>query len=501
MTGLERDIVGVKERGKGVKKGSELLRSGKRRKFREVAAEEEVGMVAEQQTSNYFEMATKKVEERVGERLLGEAVSEKKDIVVDNSKAEITEIALPSEVNLVGENDSKDRVAAEVNLPKKGLAAEAPSQDEQWVQDMLTDPSPVDQDNPPTPDDPSAVPAATSIGLHCDQQSTPPSSSPKSTARLIRYAETLLPGNHTTYGPNLRPRRVLFSMNQTETPNVWSNYYGPLDHSPGSATEDIPEMEVGIPDEKIVKCFMYPIVDNDGIRYVTGPAFDPERSQPWKYGKEAQDETLYDCPTYPIPGDPEMMGFRGGKHGEIDLGERIPLIRTGANFRNRYHSTLRTLILGRPTTRYTPNDPRGLTSQIQNIQKSPISRGRRRARGARPRTRQTQQTRRFNPEHKMLQDTEIDNVHETFAELERQMLDEGDRGVRDDWDDLMWTLSEDEEQPEAADEHDYTGLDPGEEGYVGSDTRICLGGGRDTTNSWTISQEEKEHWKKRNRRL
>src|SRR5579859_586980 len=84
LTGLERDVVGMKERGKGIKNGSGLLRSGKRRKFREMVAEEEAGMVDERQTSNYFEMETKKVEERVGERLLCQAVSEKKDIVVDN---------------------------------------------------------------------------------------------------------------------------------------------------------------------------------------------------------------------------------------------------------------------------------------------------------------------------------------------------------------------------------------------------------------------------------
>ena len=525
LTGLERDVVGMKERGKGIKNGSGLLRSGKRRKFREMVAEEEAGMVDERQTSNYFEMETKKVEERVGERLLCQAVSEKKDIVVDNGMVENTEIALPSEVKLVGEQESKDRTAAKVDLLKKDPAlqldtncsvqiaqtaapvAESPSHDEQWVQDMLSDPSHVDQHNPPAPDNPSALPAATSIKLHYEQQPSPPSSSPNSTARLIQYAETLLPGNHTAFDPNLHPRRVLFSMDQTEMPTVQNNPYDTVDLSPYIAMEDIPEMEAGIPAERIVECFMYPIVDDVGIRYITGPAFDPERSQPWKYGKKAQDETLYDCPTYPFPGsDPEMIGFRGGKHGEIDLGERIPLIRTGPNFRNRYNSTLRTLILGRPTTRYTPNDPRGLTSQVQTIQKSPISRGRRRGRGVRRRTRQTRQTRRFPPEiHAltMLQDAEIDNIHETFAELERQMLDEEDRGVRDDWDDLMWTLSEDEEQPEVADKHDYTELGPGVEGYVRSDIKICLGGsGRDTKSSWgTVSPEEKEHWKKRNRRL
>jgi hypothetical protein len=72
------------------------------------------------------------------------------------------------------------------------------------------------------------------------------------------------------------------------------------------------------------------------------------------------------------------------------------------------------------------------------------------------------------------------------------MLDEEDRGFRDDWDDLMWTLSDDEMPQEAADGQNCAGE---------LHTRIGLGGGRDTELSRTISQEEKEHWKKRNRRI
>jgi hypothetical protein len=78
------------------------------------------------------------------------------------------------------------------------------------------------------------------------------------------------------------------------------------------------------------------------------------------------------------------------------------------------------------------------------------------------------------------------------------MLDEEDRGFRDDWDDLMWTLSDDEMPQEAADGQNYAS---DLERYSELHTRIGIGGGRDTEISRTISQEEKEHWKTRNRRI
>jgi hypothetical protein len=81
------------------------------------------------------------------------------------------------------------------------------------------------------------------------------------------------------------------------------------------------------------------------------------------------------------------------------------------------------------------------------------------------------------------------------------MLDEEDRGFRDDWDDLMWTLSDDEMPQEAADGQNYAGYAADFERYSELHARSELGGGRDTEISRTISQEEKEHWKTRNRRI
>jgi hypothetical protein len=367
--------VGRKDRGKGVKQGSEFLRSGKRRKVGE-EGEDETGM-EEHQISSYFEMAMKKgkgtenmeaeaedgtidVSERINVTPVCEVVSENENNVVDEGKVENAETALPSEVKLAGETESRDHAVAEPHPKKKdstlhvdstsaappahpqSLIGAAFSQEQQWVHDVLTDPSPVHQHNQPTPEGPFA-PSATLFEPQNNQQSPPPCSSQNSTARLIRYAESLLPGNNRTYDPNPRPQRVLFSMDQDETPAVWGNSYNPFENPSNTAMEDLPEMEAQNTDERVVECFMYPIEEDDEFRYISGPAFDPERHQPWKYGREAQDETLYHSPDYHIPERyPEMMGFRGGKHGEIDLGERIPLIRTGPNFRNRYNSTLET---------------------------------------------------------------------------------------------------------------------------------------------------------------
>ena len=82
------------------------------------------------------------------------------------------------------------------------------------------------------------------------------------------------------------------------------------------------------------------------------------------------------------------------------------------------------------------------------------------------------------------------SIRESFAELERQMLEEEDRGFRDDWDDMMWTLSDDDDE-----------LDINAEEFSRVSLDIERGHGSEVSEKRIISEEEKEHWKKRSRRI
>jgi hypothetical protein len=66
------------------------------------------------------------------------------------------------------------------------------------------------------------------------------------------------------------------------------------------------------------------------------------------------------------------------------------------------------------------------------------------------------------------------------------MLEEEDRGFRDDWDDLLWTLSDDDN--ELDNDLEVMGLFSMTRDYGESKMR-------------TISEDEKQHWKNRNRRI
>ena len=70
------------------------------------------------------------------------------------------------------------------------------------------------------------------------------------------------------------------------------------------------------------------------------------------------------------------------------------------------------------------------------------------------------------------------------------MLEEEDRGFRDDWDDMMWTLSDDDDE-----------LDINWEEFTGVSLDIERGHGSEDFVKRIISEEEKEHWKKRSRRI
>jgi hypothetical protein len=75
----------------------------------------------------------------------------------------------------------------------------------------------------------------------------------------------------------------------------------------------------------------------------------------------------------------------------------------------------------------------------------------------------------------------------SFAELERQMLEEEDRGLKDDWDDLLWTLSDDDNKLD--NDMEVMGLFSMTRDY-GEESKMR-----------TISEDEKQHWKNRNRRI
>jgi len=67
------------------------------------------------------------------------------------------------------------------------------------------------------------------------------------------------------------------------------------------------------------------------------------------------------------------------------------------------------------------------------------------------------------------------------------MLEEKDRGFRDDWDDLLWTLSDDDN--ELDNDLEVMGLFSMTRDY-GEESKMR-----------TISEDEKQHWKNRNRRI
>jgi len=67
------------------------------------------------------------------------------------------------------------------------------------------------------------------------------------------------------------------------------------------------------------------------------------------------------------------------------------------------------------------------------------------------------------------------------------MLEEEDRGLKDDWDDLLWTLSDDDNKLD--NDMEVMGLFSMTRDY-GEESKMR-----------TISEDEKQHWKNRNRRI
>lgn len=502
-----------KDKGKGGERvEQEFVKGGKRQKVDEVHPRS----MPEDQISNYFEKGTKEARKvdvvdapeedgsEYGDEVvlvtpMRDSLSDEKAVAVHGRMVSNAEVAVPPPASMGGQQKTSDLTKAVSQVNKKDAATQIdiklsaktpePQQDpvvtvltqaQQWVEDILTDPQPVDT-NHTNPLDEAREP----VKPNADQlQSTsipqPIQTTPNSTDRLISYAESLLPGAES------HPQHVIFSMDNDGTPSVWGNSYNPFNLPPER------EIDAQTSNEQLMECYMYPVMDDeDQLRYITGPKPDLRRNQVWKYGLPIHDETLYKCypRSYFRESVPREGEFRGGKPGEIDLRERIPLIRDSSTSTKRYASAPRELICSRPTTRYAPENLR-LTSQIQSIHKNASAR-RKQRRSSHSRGSRSRQNRHppgldvLSEQAGYGQTVQTTDIHEEFAELERQMLEEEDRGCRDDWDDLMWTLSDDE-----MDDMELMGASMVAEGDI-----------LQNSNKRTISEEEKEHWKNLDRRV
>jgi hypothetical protein len=378
LRGLARNkdgAVSKDSKGKGAEKSvQELVRSGKRRKVEDVQSR----VLNELQISNYFERARKEdnvldlvdgsTEDRmedldgmVVESTRREVVPNEKDLAVDKERTAIAEVSsLPKESSPHKQRPSDD-IGATLKLDKKDAStqvdvtpppelgkaqhypiASALSPAQQWAHDILTDPPVTETKTTQPPDKPTEIAKTNtrpSLQNISHRESIP--SPTNSTKRLISYAESLLPGGEWTNNP--KPTRVLFSMDDHDgKPVVWGNSYNPFDVlSPDIPVENLPEIIdlQNSAEERVVECYMYRVLEEDDqVRYITGPKPDPERNQIWKYGRHNHDETSYNYDLGNYMGEKAFKEgeFKGGKHGEIDIGERVPLIRGGLNHRNRY---------------------------------------------------------------------------------------------------------------------------------------------------------------------
>ena len=349
----------VKVRGKEAEKIAEEAVSGRKQK-RDVGRSEKLN---ELQISNYFEKARKESHEdesvdgseEDGQEDLEDTTLEKgpKGNVIEKG----TTVHAPAPKNtVVHQQGPSDENAAILQLTTKDAATQVdpksapqhaasstdPIHAQQWANDMLTDP-PLQQKGITQPlGQASQIPKPKLESVQTVSYQEAGLSPTNSTDRLISYAESLLPGRDSY---NSHPTRVLFSLDDDGIPSVWGDSYNPGDPQPDLRVPLAPQADLEDSKERVVEYFMYPIVEGDQVRYVTGPKPDPNRKQVWTSAQPIYDETTHTyAPEYYIRERPsEEGGFKAGKLGVIGLGERVPLIREGANYRNRYEHTLEAL--------------------------------------------------------------------------------------------------------------------------------------------------------------
>jgi len=344
----------VKVRGKEAEKITDEVVSGRKKK-RDGGRSEKLN---EPEISNYFEKARneshKDDSEEDGQEDLEDTTLEKgpKGNVIEKG----TTVHAPS-VNVVHQQGPSDENAASLlqlttkdaatqvdtkSAPQHAASSTDPIHAQQWANDMLTDPLLQQKGLAQPLGQASQIPKPKLERVQTVSYQEASLSPTNSTDRLISYAESILPGRDSY---NSQPTRVLFSLDDDGIPSVWGDSYNPGDPQTDLRVPRARQADFEDSKERVVECFMYSILEGDQVRYVTGPKPDSNRKQVWTCAQPIYDETTHTyAPEYYIRERPsEEGGFKAGKHGVIDLGERVPLIREGANYRNRYEHTLEAL--------------------------------------------------------------------------------------------------------------------------------------------------------------